>query len=122
MDKKKTILIIDDSSTTLILLEWSLQEAGYDAKVAQSVSEAKEIIKQNNFDLILLDLSMPRISGYDFLKMRPELKIQEIPVIVVSAFENKDSIELVKELGAVEFIAKPFKIPQVLQTINKYLN
>jgi len=121
VNKKKVILIIDDSSTTLLLLEWSLKQEGYNTQVAVSVGEARKIIVKQKPDLILLDLSMPRVSGYDFLKMRPELNIQEIPVVIVSAYDNSESIKLVKDLGAAEFIAKPFRIPHILETLNKYL-
>jgi DNA-binding response OmpR family regulator len=119
--KDKTILIIDDSSTTLLLLEWSLTQEGYDTQIAQSVEEARKMIEQKKPDLILLDLFMPRVSGYDFLKMRPELNIKEIPVIIVSAYDNTESIKLVKDLGADEFIAKPFMIPHILDILDKYL-
>jgi DNA-binding response OmpR family regulator len=121
MDKNKTILIIDDSSTTLILLEWSLKEEGYNTQLAAGVKEAKIIINRIKPDMILLDLSMPLISGYDFLKMRNELGLQEIPIAVVSAFDDKESKKSVKDLGAVEFIAKPFTIPQILTAIRKYI-
>lgn len=121
MKKYKTILIIDDSSTTLLLLEWSLAQEGYDTQIAQSVEEARKVIEQKKPDLILLDLSMPRVSGYDFLKMRPELNIEEIPVVIVSAYDNMESIQLVKDLGANEFIAKPFRIPHILNVLDKYL-
>lgn len=121
MDKNKTILIIDDSATTLILLEWSLKEKGYDTQLAASVREAQNVIKKKKPDLILLDLSMPIVSGYDFLKMRSELGLQETPIVVVSAFDDKESLKLVRDLGATEFIAKPFTISNVLTSLEKYL-
>ena len=115
-------MIIDDSSTTLLLLEWSLKQEGFDTKIAQSIDEARTILEHKKPDLILLDLSMPRVSGYDFLKMRPELDIQEIPVVVVSAYDTVETVKLVKDLGAAEFIAKPFRIPHILNIIEKYVN
>jgi len=121
MDKKKTILIIDDSNTTLMLLEWSLNQEEYNTELAASVKEAQKIIDRNKPDLILLDLSMPVVSGYDFLKMRSELDIQDIPIVVVSAFDNKESITLARDLGADEFISKPFTISQIFTTVKKYL-
>jgi len=121
MDKEKTILIIDDSNTSLLLLEWSLKEEKYNTIVASSVREARKIIAKKRPDLIILDLFMPEISGYDFLKMKPELNLQEIPVIVVSAYDNTESVKLTQELGANEFIAKPFKISKIVDTVKKYL-
>jgi DNA-binding response OmpR family regulator len=120
MDKNKTILIIDDSNTALILLEWSLKNEGYKTQIAPGVEEARKIIAENKPDLILLDLFMPEISGYDFLKMIPELNLKNIPVIVVSAYDDKESVKLTLELGAAEFISKPFSVSQIIAAVNKY--
>ncbi len=119
---KKTILIIDDSNTSLILLEWALKEEGFNTLIAPSVSEARKIITSTKPDLILLDLFMPEISGYDFLKMKNELNISDVPVIVVSAYDNSDSVKHTRELGASEFIPKPFTIQQIIKTVKKYLS
>jgi len=121
LGKKKNILIIDDSNTALILLEWSLRQEGYDTFIALSVAEAQRIILRNKPDLILLDLFMPEVSGYDFLKMKPDLNLQDVPVIVVSAYDNKESIKMTLDLGAAEFLAKPFSIDKVVATVKKYL-
>ena len=121
MTKEKTILIIDDSSTSQMLLEYSLKSAGFNTKVAGSVSEARKILSKSKPGLILLDLFMPKVSGYDFLKMKTELKIQDIPVIVVSAYNSKESVQLTMDLGASEFIGKPFKIENIITTVKKYV-
>jgi len=121
MDSTKSILCIDDSNTTLMLLEHVLTGAGYKVVLASNIDEALNQIRTQSPDLILLDLSMPDISGYDFLKMRVELNIEKIPVIIISAFDSKESISSTKELGAVEFISKPIKINKVLETIASYL-
>ena len=121
MGKKKTILIIDDSNTTLILLEWSLKNEGYKTLIARSVEEARTIISKTKPDLILLDLFMPDISGYDFLTMKPELNIQDVPVIVVSAYDSSDSVHQIQNLGATEFISKPFTIQNIIDSVKKYL-
>ena len=71
----KTILIIEDSYTSLLLLENTLKLEGYETQLALSVKEAIELITKQIPDLIILDLNMPEISGYDFLNMRDQLKI-----------------------------------------------
>ncbi|MBN2613543.1 MAG: response regulator [Bacteroidales bacterium] len=121
MAKKKTILIIDDSTTTLTLLEWTLRQEGYVAKLALSVVEARKVIKKSTPDLIFLDLMMPNVSGFDFLKMRSELNIEHVPVIVVSAFDSSESVQQAKELGAEEFIPKPYRIEHIVETVKKYI-
>jgi DNA-binding response OmpR family regulator len=122
MEKGKKILCIDDSNTALLLLEYSLNEAGYQAITALTVGEAIEIINKEIPDLILLDLSMPAVSGYDFLKMRSQLNIEKVPVIVVSAYDSLDSVESTRDLGAVDFVSKPISIETILKKINTLLN
>lgn len=122
METGKKILCIDDSNTALLLLEYSLNEAGYQAITALSVGEAIRLIEQQIPDLILLDLSMPAVSGYDFLKMRSQLKIEKVPVIVVSAYDSRDSVESTRDLGAVDFVSKPISIETILKKISTLLS
>ena len=121
MSKNKTILIIDDSNTSLVLLEWTLKEEGYNTLLAASVAEARKIIMTKKPDLILLDLFMPEVSGYDFLKMKSDLNIKEVPIIILSAYDSPESVKQTLDLGANEFMAKPFNLKQIVQTIKKYL-
>jgi len=114
-------MVIDDSSTSLMLMEYTLKEAGYNVVVFSDVSGAVNFLKDITPSLILLDLSMPGISGYDFLKMRFELKIDKVPIIVVSAYDTERSRTTIKKLGALEFLAKPFKVELLLKTISTYL-
>jgi putative two-component system response regulator len=119
---KKKILCIDDSNTALLLLEYALNEAGYEAILAINVDQAIKMIGTTRPDLILLDLSMPEISGYDFLKMKNQLKIDDVPVIIISAYDSKESIASTRSLGAVDFISKPIKIDSVVEKINSILD
>ena len=121
MENKKKILIIDDSNTALVLMEYALKEAGYISMVASSVKEATRLIEKNSPDLILLDLSMPEISGYDFLKKKSELHIDHIPIIIVSAYDSVESIELTRKLGALDFISKPIRLDAMMDKIKGYL-
>jgi DNA-binding response OmpR family regulator len=121
MEKKKKILIIDDSNTALVLMEYALKEAGYISLIASSVKEAIKLIEKHSPDLILLDLSMPEISGYDFLKKKSELRIDHIPIIIVSAYDSVESIEMTRNLGAVDFIAKPIRLDAMMDKIKGYL-
>jgi DNA-binding response OmpR family regulator len=121
MENKKKILIIDDSNTALVLMEYALKEAGYVSLVASSVKEAIKLIEKHSPDLILLDLSMPEISGYDFLKKKSELHIDHIPIVIVSAYDSVESIELTRNLGAVDFISKPIRLDAMMDKIKGYL-
>ncbi len=122
MEKGKQILIIDDSNTALLLMEYALKEAGFGAVVASSVKEGMAEISRKKPDLILLDLSMPDMSGYDFLKMKESLNIEDVPVIVVSAYDSAESIEMTRQLGAADLIAKPIRLDALMERIHAILS
>jgi CheY-like chemotaxis protein len=120
MNKKKEILIIDDSGSSLQLLEYLLENEGYQTFSAESVNAAISILSQHTPDLILLDLQMPEISGYDFLKMRDKLNILKVPIIVISAYDTRENVQLTKSLGASDFLPKPIKTDFLIQLIKTY--
>lgn len=117
-----SILIVDDSTTNLVLLEAILQEEGYKTYTAFNAKEAFASIDKFKPDLILLDLLMPQVSGFDILqKLKADLATSEIPVIVVSAVNTKENIELCKDLGAADFFSKPIDIPVFLSKLKVFI-
>jgi len=123
MDKaNKEILIIDDSVTNVFLIESVLNEYGYRAISALNAKEAFRKMEKRNPDLILLDLLMPQVSGFDFIKtIKADDKTRQIPVIVVSAVTDEDSINEIMSLGAIEFIKKPVVLSQLIEKIESIL-
>ena len=122
MANSKNVLVIDDSQTTLVMLEWFLKENGFIAHFAIDVKEALQHIENQIPDIILLDLNMPEISGYDFLKMiKSDENRKNIPVLVISALDSNESKLKVKNLGAVDFIPKPLILKELLEKIIKIL-
>jgi DNA-binding response OmpR family regulator len=122
MSGKKNILVIDDSQTTLVMLEWFLIENSFAVHFAANVKEALQHIDEQIPDLILLDLNMPQISGYDFLKMiKSDDSRKDIPVLVISALDSNESKLRVKNLGAVDFFPKPLILKELLIKINEIL-
>jgi CheY-like chemotaxis protein len=124
MKKNQTsrILVVDDSSTNIVLLEAILNGQGYLIETAQSVKEAYQIIKKETVNLILLDLLMPRISGYDFLKeIKSNQSTKDIPVIIVSAVGDAENRKKSIELGALDFINKPIDIQYFIEKIDTIL-
>ena len=112
------ILVVDDSSTNIVLLEAILNGQGYTIETAQSVKEAYQIIKKEVVNLILLDLLMPRVSGYDFLKEIKSSEVtRDIPVIIVSAVADPENRRKSIELGAIDFINKPIDIQNFIERI-----
>ncbi len=119
---KKKILVIDDSSTNIVLLNAVLIQNGYEVITALNAKEAFHLLEKESPDLILLDLLMPEISGFDFLDdIKHDRKLKDIPVVIVSAVGTKENIHLTQKLGAVSFISKPIDIDQLLATVTQLL-
>jgi len=115
-------LVIDDSSTNIVLLNAVLIQNGYEVITALNAKEAFHLLEKESPDLILLDLLMPEISGFDFLDdIKHDQKLKDIPVVIVSAVGSKENIHLTKKLGAVSFISKPIDIDQLLATVTQLL-
>jgi CheY-like chemotaxis protein len=116
------ILIVDDSTTNQVLLEAILQEEGYETVTAFGAKEALRVIEKQKPKLILLDLLMPEISGFEFLKsIKSKTSTSDIPVIVVSAVGSRDNIELCLNEGAADFFTKPIDIPNFVEKIKKII-
>ena len=118
MEENALILVVDDSQTTLMLMEWALQENGYKTHVAIDIKEAERFLSTNKPNVILLDLSLPEVSGFDFLKsIKTNIINKDIPIIVISAFDNHETIQEVKRLGAIDFVPKPVNLKLLMQKI-----
>lgn len=116
--QSKNILVIDDSTTNVVLMQAILKNKGYLIETALSVKEAYIIMNNKMPDLILLDLLMPHIDGFEFLKeIKSNEKTCNIPVIIVSALTDQVSIQKTKDMGAVEFIKKPVDIQKLLKHV-----
>lgn len=117
-EKSKTILVIDDSTTNIVLLQAVLNSKGYSIDTALNVKEAYNILNRKMPDLILLDLLMPKINGFDFLKeMKGDKKTKDIPIIVVSALTDQENIQKAMSLGANEFITKPVDVQKLVDIV-----
>lgn len=112
------ILVVDDSNTNVVLLEAILKNHGYMILTAMSVREAYDILENEHPGLILLDLLMPNVSGYQFLReIKNRDATREIPVIVVSAITDKLNKKKIEELGAAGFIEKPIDIHELVEKV-----
>ena len=115
---KKIILIIDDDGINRTLVETYLKGQGYMVIVTESGKEGLQILKDpvNRVDMVLLDLLMPEMDGFDVLKhMKSMVNCRHIPVIVTSGQTDQDSIVRCIEMGAVDYMIKPFD-PVLLDT------
>ena len=119
---RKKILIVDDSNTNVVLLEAILNSRGYDIITALNVKQAITILEKDRPELILLDLLMPKISGYQFLdQLKKNIDTREIPVIIVSAVTDVMNIQKTLEMGAIDYIEKPIDIKTLVNKVEMTL-
>ncbi|MGQ9787143.1 MAG: response regulator [Anaerolineae bacterium] len=115
----KTILVVDDQANVRRLLREYLEEEGFHVVVAENGRDALYVARREKPDLILLDIMMPEMSGYEF--MRTFTKEQDIPIILLTAkLEESDKV-LGLELGADDYVTKPFSMRELVARIRAVL-
>jgi signal transduction histidine kinase len=103
------ILIVDDNRVNRVKLSISLEGQGHQVGLAEDGQQALTILKQRVFDVILLDIVMPGMDGFQVLEMvKADPELRDIPVIVISALEEIDSAVRCIEMGAEDYLPKPF--------------
>ena len=103
------ILVVDDERLNRILLSTNLQESGYAVETAEDGEQALQMLRAQPFDAVLLDLIMPRMDGYQVLaEMKRDEALRRIPVMVISSMDQMDSIVRCIEMGATDYLTKPF--------------
>ena len=110
-----SLLIVDYIDDNRVALTMRLELAGYnDLTTASNGREALERMREQKFDLILLDIMMPEMDGYQVLEeMKVDTELRDMPGIVVSAVEELDSVVRCIELGAADYLTKPCDIQEV---------
>ena len=118
MSQKKKILVVDDEDDILHFLELVLREKGYDVATASGGHEALTKAQLEQPNLILLDIMMPQMDGWEVLKLlRVDEETADIPVAMLSArTEAKDRVQGLQE-GAIDYICKPFSLQDLLVKI-----
>jgi adenylate cyclase len=102
------LLVVDDNKVNRLLLGRGLEQQGHRVAFAENGRQALEMLHQNEFDLMLLDIQMPEMDGYQVLeKVASDLDLRDIPVIVTSALEELDSVVRCIEMGAEDYLIKP---------------
>lgn len=114
------ILVVDDDAMNLRMAEFMLQKKAYEVVKAESGAEAVEVLKQDFVDLILLDIEMPEMNGFETYERIRENHVNT-PVMFLSASTEESTIRKAMDMGAVDYVKKPF-VPQVLyEQIEKVL-
>ena len=113
------ILFVEDDATIAMGVEYSLKQDGFQVSLAYRLEEARDLIKRQPFDLVLLDLGLPDGSGYALCK---EIRAAgDIPIIILSARDEEASIVLGLDLGADEYITKPFRLRELISRMKAVL-
>ena len=119
--KKSSVLVVDDEEALRTVLSGELANEGYDVKAAADGDEAISEVEKSPFDLVLLDIKMPRMSGFEVLKY---IKVNhaKTKVVMLTGFADlKNAIES-KKLGADDFVSKPYDLVDLLTTIERVLS
>ncbi|MBI2429143.1 MAG: response regulator [Bacteroidota bacterium] len=115
------ILVVDDEDALRNVLSSELQSEGYSVVSAADGDEAISILQQKSFDLVLLDIKMPRVDGFEVLRFLKE-RYPNTKVIMLTGFADlKNAIES-KKLGAEDFVSKPYDLVDLLTTIERVLS
>lgn len=103
------VLVVDDNAYLRILLSYLLEEQGYAVTMAENGRQALALLRAQHFDLLLLDITMPEMNGYQVLEsLKTDPTLRHLPVIVISAVDELDSVVRCIELGAEDYLLKPF--------------
>lgn len=119
----KKILIVDDEPNIIMALEYALKKKSYLVYIARDGDEAIRLADENLPDLVVLDIMMPKVDGYEVLRhLKSESPIKDsVKVVFISAKNKEDDIEKGLSLGADNYLTKPFSIKKLLNEIENQL-
>ena len=120
MGDPKRILVADDSSTVTTVLKTALQTEGYVVEAAENGPEAYEMGKTGSYDLVVLDQLMPGLLGIEIIEKWHEHGV-ETPVLMLSGVDDDRTVVESLESGAVDFVRKPFHLPELVARIKQRL-
>jgi len=119
----KRIMAVDDSPSVRKLLEFSLKAKGYLVSTAEDGQEALGVLDQEKFDGIILDINMPRMDGFEFLRrVRADGRHAAIPVLMLTTEGQDADRAKAMSLGATAYIVKPFKPTDILAAVATMLS
>ena len=121
MADKSHVLVVDDEDALRMVLSSELSSSGYDVATASDGDEAITVIQNKKFDLVLLDIKMPKVDGFEVLKFVKK-NFPSMKVIMLTGFADlKNAIES-KKHGAEDFVSKPYDLVDLLTTIERVLS
>ena len=116
---KNKLLLVEDNETITKGLKYSLEQENYEIDISKTKNEAEDMINQKEYDLVILDIMLPDGSGYDLCKYIKNEK--EIPVIFLTAKDEERDVVLGFDLGADDYVIKPFRNRELISRIQNIL-
>lgn len=119
---KSKILLVEDNVDNQKLMAWVLEEGDFEVSFADSGETALDMIRQSDYDLILMDIGLPGMSGEEVTKLlRAEKKYEKLPIVAVTAHAIPDEVERIMSAGFTELITKPIDEDKLLSSIASLL-
>ncbi len=120
---RKTVLVVEDKASLTQMLQFLFLSKGLKVQIAYNGREALEKVGAEPPNLILLDIMMPQMDGFEVLeRLKAEASTRSIPVIMLTARKSREDMKKALDLGAVEYITKPFKAVEVVDKVLRHLN
>jgi twitching motility two-component system response regulator PilG len=116
--QRKMVLVVEDKASLTQMLQFLFLSKGLDVQIAFNGEEALEKVRELHPNLILLDIMMPKMDGFEVLE-RDETS--DIPVIMLTARKSREDMKRATDLGAVEYITKPFKAVEVVDKVLRHV-
>jgi DNA-binding response OmpR family regulator len=118
----QSILVADDEPSILLSLQFLLQKAGYEVRLAHNGEEVIQAVEQSTPDLLLLDAMMPQRDGYDVCQtIRADPRWTGLPIIMLTAKSRDVERQKGMALGATDYVTKPFSTRDLVATVRKHL-
>lgn len=121
MDKRK-ILIVDDDKEIVDTVSYALEAAGYDVAIARDGNQGLALAEQENPDLMILDMMMPKRSGFLVLEKLRRVREQPLPVIMITGNEGSRHKAYAELLGVSDYLQKPFAMERLLGAVDDLLS
>jgi len=123
MTEIPTVLAVDDENDVLIIIKTSLETEGYRVLSASNGADALELAKKNSPDVILLDLMMPEMDGFEVLAhLKEDEETRLIPVVVLTGISEREKIQQALDRGVEYYIVKPFEHYELVSKVHTVLN
>jgi len=119
----KLIMIVDDSATVRKFVAASLTMQGFTVVAACDGMDALEKLPSGTFDLVITDLNMPNMDGFEFIRsLRDNPQYRDLPVIILSSLGDRDSMAAGQALGVKSYLMKPFSLEKIQYEVSKYIS